>query len=56
MANMRVHDLAKEFGMQNKELLERLQALGIAAAGNGGELSIGYADSGGAASAQWLVD
>ncbi len=31
MANMRVHDLAKEFGMQNKELLERLQALGIAA-------------------------
>ncbi|MCI8479394.1 MAG: hypothetical protein HFG08_00700 [Oscillibacter sp.] len=37
-------------------MLPLRQALGIAAAGNGGELSIGYADSGGAASAQWLVD
>lgn len=37
-------------------LLPLRQALGIAAAGNGGELSIGYADSGGGAAVQWLVD
>ena len=31
MPGMRVHDLAKEFGLSNKEMLDKLKEMGIAA-------------------------
>ncbi len=44
MASMRVHELAKEFGMTSKELLERLQALKIPAKNHASTLVEAYVD------------
>jgi len=44
MANIRVHELAKEFGMTSKELLERLQELKIPAKNHASTLIEPYVD------------
>ncbi|MBI5230768.1 MAG: translation initiation factor IF-2 [Coriobacteriales bacterium] len=44
MANMRVHELAKEFGMSSKELLDRLQELKIPAKNHASTLVEAYVD------------
>jgi translation initiation factor IF-2 len=44
MPSMRVHELAKEFGMTSKELLERLQAMKIPAKNHASTLVEAYVD------------
>lgn len=44
MASMRVHELAKEFGMTSKELLERLQEMKIPAKNHASTLVDAYVD------------
>ena len=44
MATMRVHELAKEFGMTSKELLAKLQAMGIPAKNHASALVDAYVD------------
>jgi len=44
MSNMRVHELAKEFGMTSKELLDKLQAMKIPAKNHASTLVEAYVD------------
>lgn len=44
MASMRVHELAKEFGMESKELLNRLQEMKIPAKSHASVLADAYVD------------
>ena len=44
MAKMRVHELAKEFGMTSKELLKRLEEMKIPAKNHASTLVDAYVD------------
>ena len=44
MPSMRVHELAKEFGMTSKELLDQLQAMKIPAKNHASTLVEAYVD------------